>query len=63
MQVEYIINDEGKPVYASVLHGGNDVMNAKIEKAFEQMPQWKPAKHYGKDIGIKLKQSIMIGTD
>ena len=63
VQVEYIINDEGKPVYASVLHGGNDVMNAKIEKAFEQMPQWKPAKHYGKDIGIKLKQSIMIGTD
>jgi hypothetical protein len=38
-------------------------MNEKIEKAFEQMPQWAPAKHYGKNIGIKLKQSIMIGTD
>jgi len=63
VQVEYIIDAEGKPVYARVLRGGNDVMNEKIEKAFEQMPQWTPAKHYGKKIGIKLKQSIMVGTD
>jgi murein L,D-transpeptidase YafK len=63
VQVEYIIDVEGKSVYARVLRGGNDVMNEKIEKAFEQMPQWKPAKHYGKNIGIKLKQSIMVGTD
>ncbi len=63
VQVEYIIDAEGKPVYAFVLRGGNDTMNPKIENAFEKMPQWKPAKHYGKNIGIKLKQSIMIGTD
>jgi murein L,D-transpeptidase YafK len=63
VQVEYIIDSEGKPVYAKVLRGGNDAMNEKIEKAFEQMPQWVPAKHYGKNIGIKLKQSIMVGLD
>lgn len=63
VQVEYIIDAEGKPVYARVLRGGNDVMNEKIENAFEQMPLWVPAKHYGKNIGIKLKQSIMVGTD
>lgn len=63
VQVEYIIDAEGSPVYANVIRGGNDVMNPKIEGAFEKMPQWKPAKHYGKNIGIKLKQSIMIGED
>ncbi|HVM88170.1 MAG TPA: hypothetical protein VMT76_08265 [Puia sp.] len=63
VQVEYIIDENGKPVYANVLRGGNDIMNQKIEEAFERMPQWNPAKHYGKNIGIKLKQNIMIGND
>jgi len=63
VQVEYIIDAEGKCVYAMVLRGGNEEMNPKIEAAFEAMPQWKPAKHYGKNIGIKLKQSIMIGNE
>jgi murein L,D-transpeptidase YafK len=63
VQVEYIIDDGGNPVWAVVLRGGNDTMNPKIEEAFEHMPIWKPAKHYGKNIGIKLKQSIMIGED
>ncbi|MBS1917200.1 MAG: hypothetical protein JST87_13055 [Bacteroidetes bacterium] len=63
VQVEYIIDENGKPVYANVLRGGNDAMNPKIEAAFEKMPEWSPAKHYGKNIGIKLKQSLMVGEE
>ena len=63
VMVEYIIDSSGKSVYAKVLRGGNDVMNEKIESAFLNMPQWEPAKRLGLDIGIKLKQTIMVGTD
>ncbi len=63
VMVEYIIDDQGKPVYAKVIRGGNDEMNEKIEDAFMKMPQWEPAKRLGKDIGIKLKQTIMVGVD
>ncbi|MBS1666266.1 MAG: L,D-transpeptidase family protein [Bacteroidetes bacterium] len=61
--VEYIIDANGKPVFARVLRGGNDDMNEKIESAFEHMPAWSPAKHHGKNIGIKLKQSFMVGEE
>jgi len=61
--VEYIIDANGKPVYARVIRGGNDEMNEKIEDAFEHMPNWTPAKYRGKNIGIKLKQSIMVGEE
>ena len=63
VMVDYIIDDAGKPVFAEVLRGGNDEMNPKIEDAFLNMPQWTPAKRLGKVIGIKLKQSIMVGVD
>ena len=61
--IEYIIDDQGKPVYARVIRGGNDEMNEKMEDAFLKMPQWEPAKRLGKDIGIKLKQTIMVGVE
>jgi murein L,D-transpeptidase YafK len=61
--MEYIIDDQGKTVYARVIRGGNDEMNEKMEDAFMKMPQWEPAKRLGKDIGIKLKQTIMVGVE
>jgi len=63
VMVEYIIDQQGKPVYAKVIRGGNDGMNEKIEDAFMNMPQWSPAVRTGKNVAIKLKQTIMIGTD
>jgi len=63
VMVEYIIDQQGKPVYAKVIRGGNDGMNEKIEDAFMNMPQWSPAVRTGKNVAIKLKQTIMIGAD
>ena len=63
IMVEYIIDQVGKPVYAKVIRGGNDTMNDKIEDAFLKMPQWAPASRLGKNVAIRLKQTIMIGTD
>jgi murein L,D-transpeptidase YafK len=60
IMVEYIIDQEGKPVYAKVIRGGNDAMNEKIEDAFLNMPQWAPANRLGKNVAIRLKQTIMI---
>ena len=61
--VEYIIDEHGKTVYARVIRGGNEEMNEKIEAAFLNMPLWDPAKRLGKEIGIKLKQTIMVGVE
>jgi murein L,D-transpeptidase YafK len=63
IMVEYIIDQEGRPVYAKVIRGGNDTMNEKIEDAFLKMPQWSPATRLGKNVAIRLKQTIMVGTD
>ncbi|HEY0680120.1 MAG TPA: L,D-transpeptidase family protein [Chitinophagaceae bacterium] len=58
--VEFIIDDQGKPVWASVTKGGNDIMNEKLEKKFENMPQWKPAIRLEKNVAVKLKQTVVI---
>jgi murein L,D-transpeptidase YafK len=63
VMVEYVIDQAGKPVYAKVIRGGNENMNEKIEDAFLAMPQWSPASRLGKNVAIRLKQTIMIGAD
>ena len=63
VMVEYIIDAEGKPVYAKVIRGGNENMNEKIEDAFLAMPHWSPASRLGKNVAIRLKQTIMVGAD
>ena len=58
--IEYIIDDNGKTIYANALSGGNEHMNQKIKKAFIDMPLWSPAVRQGKNVPIKLKQNIMV---
>ena len=58
--MEYIIDENGKTIYANAISGGNDKMNAKIEKAFTGMSLWTPALRQGKPVPIKLKQTIMV---
>ncbi len=58
--MEYIIDDNGKTIYANAISGGNEKMNLKIEKAFTDMALWTPAVRQGKNVAIKLKQNIMV---
>jgi murein L,D-transpeptidase YafK len=58
--MEYIIDDNGKTVYANAISGGNDKMNQKIERAFTSMALWTPAIRQNKNVPIKLKQTIMV---
>ena len=60
IMVEYVIDSVGKPVYAKVTRGGNDVVNEKIEDAFLNMPQWSPAQRGYAHVPIRLKQTVMI---
>ena len=59
-QVEFVIDKEGKVIYANVLKGGNDDLNDKIIEAFENMPQWKPAVKHDQTVAVKLKQTVFI---
>ena len=63
VMVEYVIDSLGKPVYAKVIRGGNDVVDERIEDAFLGMPQWAPAQHGYAHVPVKLKQTVMIGED
>ncbi len=58
--MEFIVDENGKTIYANAISGGNNKMNLKIEKAFTNMPLWVPANRQGKNVPIKLKQNIMI---
>ena len=58
--MEYIIDDNGKTIYANAISGGNDKMNQKIENAFTSMALWTPAVRQGKNVPFKLKQTIMV---
>lgn len=58
--VDYIIDKEGKPVYAKVVKGGNDDMNEQLEKKFESMPAWKPALRQEMPVAIRLKQTVVV---
>jgi murein L,D-transpeptidase YafK len=58
--IEYVIDSTGKPAWAKVVKGGNDELNEKLEERFEKMPQWQPAIRQEKNVGIKLKQTIVI---
>ena len=58
--IEFIIDNEGKPVWAQVTKGGNDALNEKLEARFENMPQWKPAIRLEKNVAVKLKQTVIV---
>jgi murein L,D-transpeptidase YafK len=58
--IEFIIDKEGVPAYAKVLQGGNEDMNDVLQEKFENMPAWTPATRGGKNVPIKLKQSIVV---
>lgn len=58
--IDYIIDKEGKPVYAKVVKGGNDDLNEELEKKFEGMPNWKPAIRQEQPVAIRLKQTVVV---
>jgi murein L,D-transpeptidase YafK len=60
VMMEYIIDENGKTIYAHALSGGNERMNEKIAEAFTGMALWTPASRQGKPVPIKLKQTIMV---
>jgi len=62
VMVEFIIDKEGKPAYAKVIKGGNDLLNDKLQEQFENMPNWTPATRLEKNVPIKLKQTIVVET-
>jgi murein L,D-transpeptidase YafK len=60
VMVEFVLNKEGKTIYARVTKGGNDDLNNRLEERFESMPAWAPAIRGEQPVSIKLKQSIFI---
>lgn len=60
VMIEFIIDKNGAPAYSKVIRGGNDDLNDALQEKFESMPNWIPATRQGKNVAIKLKQSLEI---
>lgn len=60
--LEYIVDKEGNIINPKIIRGGNDEINEHLLDAFEAMPTWKPAVRQDKNVPIKLKQTIIIGS-
>lgn len=60
LTVDYIIDKEGKPIYAKVIKGGNDDMNEFLEQRFESMPQWQPALRQEVPVAFRMKQTVVV---
>jgi murein L,D-transpeptidase YafK len=60
IMIEFVLDKEGKPVYAKVNNGGNEELNEKLELKFEAMPAWTPAMKAGAGVAIRLKQSLVV---
>lgn len=58
--VEFVVDKQGKVIYANVIKGGNDELNDHLIEAFENMPQWTPAVKHEQTVSVKLKQTIFI---
>lgn len=58
--VEFIVDRSGKVINPRILKGGNDLLNENLLDAFERMPDWRPAIREGKDVPMKLKQTIVV---
>ena len=58
--IEFIIDKNGKAVWAQVSKGGNNVLNEKLEEKFEKMPDWKAAIRLEQNVAVKLKQTIIV---
>lgn len=58
--VEFIVDQKGKVLNPRILKGGNDLLNENLLDALEMMPDWKPAIREGKDVPMKLKQTIVV---
>jgi len=58
--VEFVVDKQGKVIYANVIKGGNDEMNDHLIEAFENMPSWTPAVKNEQPVAVKLKQTVVV---
>ena len=63
VQLEFIVDKEGKVINPKILRGGNDEINDHILDVFESMPAWTPAVRQEKNVPIKLKQTVIIDAN
>ncbi len=63
VQLEFIVDKDGKVINPKILRGGNDEINDHILDIFESMPAWTPAVRQEKNVPIKLKQTVIIDAN
>ncbi len=62
MDLEFVIDRNGKVTNIKILTCSNPGLGAEHEaiRLYKNMPKWKPAKHHGNRVNIRLKQPLKI---
>ncbi|ANH81387.1 hypothetical protein A8C56_10680 [Niabella ginsenosidivorans] len=63
VQLEFIIDTDGRPVNFKVLKGVDDYVDKELMAKLEQMPTWSPAMLREKPVAKKMIQTVTIGGD
>lgn len=61
VQLEFIIDTDGRPVNFKVLKGVDDYVNKETMAAMEKMPTWSPALRLDQPVAKKMIQTVTIG--
>lgn len=54
----FIVNPDGNIGYIKVLRGGERSLNQEAMRVLSEMPNWKPGKHHGQAVPVRVIQSI-----
>lgn len=63
VQLEFIIDTDGRPVNFKVLKGVDDYVDKELIAKLEQMPSWSPALLREKPVAKKMVQTVTIGGE
>ncbi|MER3499327.1 MAG: hypothetical protein C4308_12200 [Chitinophagaceae bacterium] len=63
VQIEFVVDKDGKPVNFKVLKGVDEDFDDELITHLEKMPDWKPAVLNDKPVPKKIKQTIEISAE
>ncbi len=61
--IEFTVDQFGKVINVNVAEGINHFLDESAKKTIEQLPNWKPGSHKGKNVRVKILVPIIYKLD
>lgn len=56
----FVVNKSGRVRDVTLITGGQQRANEKVEKMIRQSPRWKPGRHKGREVNVLVIYSVRI---